>query len=69
MRDSKGRFVKGHSVPKEWKESYSEKNRLYRHTEEAKRKIKFHSKGARNPTWKGGKASYHRRIASKIMGL
>lgn len=32
-------FQKGHKVPEEWKKSYSEKNKLYKHTEEARKKI------------------------------
>ena len=68
MRDSKGKFIRGHNVPNEWRESYSKKNKGYKHTEESIEKIAFHSKGNNNPSWKGGKEGYFRRMARKKIG-
>ena len=69
MRDSKGRFINGHSTPIEWRESWSSKNKQYRHTEEAKQnisksligntrnlgKIRLNQRGENHWNWKGGK--------------
>ena len=68
MRDSKGRFIKGHKVPKEWREISSEKNKDYGHTIESKKKISDATKGDKNPAWKGGKEGYYRRLARVMLG-
>ena len=67
-RDSKGRFIEGHNVSKEWRLSCSEKNREYKHTETAKKKISFATQGDKNPAWKGGRRGYYQRIARKLKG-
>ena len=65
MRNNKGRFVKGHEVPQEWRDIASKLlkgNALHTtpHSEETKLKIsKSHKKSGRfvrekNPAWKGG---------------
>jgi len=64
MRDEFGRFVKGHTVPNEWKDKFSDLlkgNALHTtpHSEETKLKISkstYHSnlKGENNSNWKGG---------------
>lgn len=48
-RDKFGRFVKGHKCPEDWKQSVSDNNTGYKHTEEAKAKISLKTKGMNNP--------------------
>ena len=52
-RDSKGRFIKNHKVPKTWREAVS--------------KVDKH--GENHPNWKGGKESYLRKQAKKVLGI
>ena len=62
MRDSNGRFVKGHTVPEEWRENFAKKyagKRFSPKTEFTKGSKKHPSgfcfkKGENNPNWKGG---------------
>jgi len=68
MRDKFGRFVKGHTVPNEWKDKFSDLlkgNALHTtpHSEETKLKISnSHKESGRfkkekNPNWNGGISS------------
>ena len=50
-RDSNGRFVKGHKVPKKWREAVSKVDR----------------RDSKHPNWKGGKEYYLRKQAKNIL--
>lgn len=66
MRDEFGRFIKGHSVPEEWREV---NRKGWKHTFEAKAKISEAQMGNKNHEWKGGTETYHRKIARKVVGI
>jgi len=65
MRDEKGRFLKGHKQPEEFKkkmrERRGEKNPRWgkHHTKETKIKMSEAQKGEKGNNWKGGKTIQH----------
>lgn len=49
FRDEKGKFVKDHIVPKEWRESWSKQFKGKKASEETKKKMSIALKGDKNP--------------------